>query len=194
MSSAGLPPPVVFDLDASESARIQNEDFAGSGGLAMLSGFAGVAVLQSVSIVGRLLRYHGKDPVDWALLGADACLLAAIIFCLATRRRWHTLFVRAHRAVTIRFKDTGLEVSSGSERGANERNIPFERIRTVRLLPEALFIQEARKPIVLIPTRALPDDGAQLMLYFDEHLVAKGMLRRSAFGRTTIVNTLCSGT
>ena len=56
-------------------------------------------------------------------------------------------------------------------------------------MPDALFVMGAVKPVVIIPRAALPDDGTQLMAYFEERLVSKRLLQRSPMVRTTIVNT-----
>ncbi len=183
------PPPVLFDLDVAESVRFRNAYIVANGGRLLMVGAAFSVGFQSLLPILRLYRYRGHDPMDWALLSVVLVAFAAALTAVARPKTWQRLFVRGQVGTVVTFEDLGITVERGAPRRRHTMRIALSKIRSVRRTPEALFVFGRSQPIVTIPLRALPNDGEQVMSYFEKRLVATRMLRLSSL-RTTIVNTV----
>lgn len=186
--SAVLPPPVSFDLDVAEGARLRDGYIVANGGRLTMAFIAFSICLQSLAPILRLYRYRGNDPFDWTLLTIVLVMFALALTAIAFPASWQSLLIRRQVGTVVRFDEFGITVELGATRRRRTKNIPLSNIRTVRRTPQAMFIVGRLQPLVTIPLRALPDGGEQIVSYFEERLVATRMLQRSS-SRTTIVNT-----
>ena len=193
MDSARIPPPVVFDLDVAENARLQDAFIIANGGRLSLFLVAFTLALQCIPPVIRVHRFPADDPFDWLLLFVLALL--SVVACTATvaPRRWRRFLSKPQLGTTVAFDDAGLVIERGSEAGKHKKQrVAFAKIRSVQLTPGSLVIMGRLNAIILIPTRALADGGEQIMSFFEDRLVAKGRLYRATAARKTIVNTASS--
>lgn len=190
MHSAPIPPPVVFDLDVAENARLRDAFIVANGLRMGLYLVAFNVVLQFVPPLLRLYRYRGNDPFDWAFLVVLAFFAVVVLTAIFAPERLQRLLLKPQLGTTVAFDDAGLTIERGSKTAKKLRRlVAFPKIRSVQLTPGSLVIMGRLKPIILIPKRALPDGGEGIMSFFEDRLVAKGRLYRAAAGRTTIVNT-----
>ncbi len=187
-SRGAIPPPVEFDLDAAENARLRDAYILSNGGRLPMALLAFAAGLQSLAPIMRLYRYRGNDPFDWALLSGVIVMLVLTLTTLADPTRLQRLLLRPQIGTIVTFDDLGITVRRRAARPGRTKRIALAKIRSVRRTPGALFIFGRVLPLVTIPLRALPDGGAQIMSYFEDRLIATHLLRRSS-SLTTIVNT-----
>jgi hypothetical protein len=191
MSSAAIPPPVVFDLDVTESSRLRDAFMVANGSRKATPLITLSIVAQFIPAILRLYRHRGSDPIDWVMLALFFVLFCVMLSAFVAPRWWERLLLKPQIGTKITFDATGIEIDCGTASVKNgARHVAFTKIRSVRLMADALLIMGYFKPIVIIPKRALPDDGRHVMSFFEDRLIAKGMLRRAPVGRSTIVNTV----
>ncbi len=186
-----MPQPVVFDLDVAENVRLREGYVAATGGRLPRALMGVPLLLQLIAPMLRLYHYHGKDPIAWAMLGLVSAVAAFWVSALVAPRWWQSLLLEPQHRTMVIFGEADIRVErDAGPRGESKRRIDFSKVRSVRLMPEALFIMGRLKPLVIVPARALPLDGAAtLMTYFEERLVATRMLHRSSSRRMLITNT-----
>ncbi len=189
--SVPVPAPVVFDVSLAEGIRLRKKAVDEAGGSRVLPLVAFSAVLQFIGPIDRLYDNHWHDAKDWVLVAFDAVLIGVLLSAFAWGRWWFRFFTRPQEATTVSFGPAGLDIIGGTPRGTRASlAVPFAKIRSVRLTPDALVVMGRYKLIVIVPRLALPEDGAQIMAFFEDRLVSKRMLRRSATSATNIVNTV----
>ncbi len=104
--------------------------------------------------------------------------------------RWLEFAIRPEISTVVRFDEAALLLERTGRRGKREHGtLPLRKVKTVRLFPEALTVSGALRIFLIVPRRALTDDGAPVMRYFADRLVGRAMLQRSSTSVTTIVNT-----
>jgi hypothetical protein len=182
--TSSVPAPVSFSIDAAESARLRTALFVTGGGRAQLL-WAAVLLLIGISnysLLARALGWHNPLTIGPALFYvANFVMMAQTTFRQCT--------VRPESATMVTFDDTAMSVErTGTARATR---IPFARVRSVRLTPEVIAVFGVWNTYVTIPKNALPDGGIQLLGFFSDHIVSRGMPASTSHrGTTTIVNSV----
>ncbi len=144
-------------------------------------------VIQTVVASTWALHYGG---IGWALVVAAVVMTILAFAMVVGSWRWLEFAIRPEISTVVRFDEAALLLERTGRRGKREHGtLPLRKVKTVRLFPEALTVSGALRIFLIVPRRALTDDGAPVMRYFADRLVGRAMLQRSSTSVTTIVNT-----
>jgi hypothetical protein len=184
-----LPQPAAFEIDPSQSDRLREELLASYGGkrswplyLVQFATFAAQPALRFSS--------HGFSDVEGRVMLA-ILFSYVVLFVFVWRGRFAaTAIARSGYGATIDFEESGLGIIGKSRAGVMPRRfVPLAKIRSVRLLTDAILVSGTFGPIVIIPNSALPDGGSAIARYFEARLVGRRLLRRPVPRSHAIVNT-----
>ena len=125
--SSNLPPPIVFDLDVADSARMRVNLWAANGGRLVLPLLALGPLLQSGTSLLRLSRSGWNHPQDWALLVVEFSLLAAIVVSLWWPRWWQRYLLRPQVGTSVAFDAAGIEIVRGLPATRAKSFVPFPK-------------------------------------------------------------------
>jgi hypothetical protein len=183
------PPPVSFTFDEAESRRIRKQLDRVTGKTSVYPLLAVGVVLELCQPLLRFHRYGWHDSIAWVLAVVMLAVLAASIVIPLRMRNAILPAARPGVPTSITFDETTVRIARSEGTSTRESVIAITDIGTVSMLPDAITIAKNLRPLLVVPKRAFPDGGAELMRFFEGRLVGKRMLRRSTSLSTSIVNT-----